>query len=546
MTNCIIKLSNIILSFFLLSFTTVNAQSWQWVKYSRGNTPKATGYDVKTGADNNIYCVGEFQPGQMIFETDTVEGYGAWNIFICKYQANGTFEKAVVGKGHTSNDAVGSRYLIVDEQNNVIITGGYSGVGIGGGATIDSFNFMGSASIMARFNNNLQCQSVKKYTGIAPANIIKYRNSFFMDARFSNNGGYVDNFTLANADHKSKMCILKTDVGGTCNWVKQTNLGNSWVRLNDVKNDKLFLWGTADSCFVFDTANICKQFGESITCVVQCDTNGNIKWLTPISSKNFAVPCSVKADSYGNTYIVGRYDSTVQIGNSIINALPNIEQDGFFAKLDSTGALVWIHQFFSTDNLLINSSYTDNDGNTYITGSIVGSAIFGTDTISIANGMFVARYDKNGVCLGVKIVADASGLRLTQDSSGNAIITGQLNGITDFDNIHIPQTGAHFFLAKLSAIMGGTPVERIARDEGLKIYPNPNAQAFTIEVPETLVGSSRVLLDIYDSNGKMIKEETTDISNNRVNVDMGTIQKGIYTVTLSNGKKRYTGRVVVN
>jgi hypothetical protein len=64
-------------------------------------------------------------------------------------------------------------------------------------------------------------------------------------------------------------------------------------------------------------------------------------------------------------------------------------------------------------------------------------------------------------------------------------------------------------------------------------------------VPEGLVQSNTAQLGIYNNTGGTVKQEQVDISNNKVGVDIGTVQKGIYTVILSSGHKKFTGRVVV-
>ena len=78
----------------------------------------------------------------------------------------------------------------------------------------------------------------------------------------------------------------------------------------------------------------------------------------------------------------------------------------------------------------------------------------------------------------------------------------------------------------------------------LTIYPNPNTSSFTVQVPEGLNGK-RIQLGIYDNNGKTIKEERLAVEDNKLAVALGEITKGIYTVILSSGQKKYTGRVVV-
>ncbi len=92
---------------------------------------------------------------------------------------------------------------------------------------------------------------------------------------------------------------------------------------------------------------------------------------------------------------------------------------------------------------------------------------------------------------------------------------------------------------------GTTSSKRILEDNRLTIYPNPNNQNFTIVVPEALAQGNTAHLSIFDNSGRVIKDEETDINGNRVNANIGTVQKGFYTVILSNGHRKFTGRVMV-
>ena len=133
---------------------------------------------------------------------------------------------------------------------------------------------------------------------------------------------------------------------------------------------------------------------------------------------------------------------------------------------------------------------------------------------------------------------------MAEDIDGNVYVTGSiLPGSTTFGNTTLTSAGGQdFFLAKLSAITSNVSV--LPENNLLTIYPNPNTSSFTVQVPDGLNGK-RIHLGIYDNNGKTIKEERLAVEDNKLAVALGEITKGIYTVILSSGQKKYTGRVVV-
>lgn len=254
---------------------------------------------------------------------------------------------------------------------------------------------------------------------------------------------------------------------------------------------------------------------------------------------------SVTADANHNYYAAGVFFAQSVIGIDTLKLGNGTQQDGFFAKFDSTGNVQWVKQFYSNNQMFIYSSSTDNAGNTYITGSFRGKLVFGNDTITAQSttDMFVVRYDTYGNCMGSKIVPYASGECIIQDANNDVIVTGKASPGANFDNLSFPAYGnGDFFVAKLGAITG---ITTSVDDERLVVYPNPNKKLFTIQVPQSISQSNSALLNIYDNAGSSVQHGTVDISNGKVQVDIGTVQKGMYTIVLSSTHKTYTGRVVV-
>ena len=65
-------------------------------------------------------------------------------------------------------------------------------------------------------------------------------------------------------------------------------------------------------------------------------------------------------------------------------------------------------------------------------------------------------------------------------------------------------------------------------EEKLVVYPNPSSGIYTIKSPALL---SNYSIDIYDMNGKMIKQ-LKDLTSNELNIDLTSLPKGQYVVEL--------------
>lgn len=110
---------------------------------------------------------------------------------------------------------------------------------------------------------------------------------------------------------------------------------------------------------------------------------------------------AVKPGSDGSQYFAGEFGSAVQFGSTQLLSFGG--QDGFLARRDSTGTVLWAVQVGgSSDDRALGLALDGND-NIYLTGMLYDNATFGsTDgkTLS-ANGngytIFLAKYSPSGV-----------------------------------------------------------------------------------------------------------------------------------------------------
>ena len=111
---------------------------------------------------------------------------------------------------------------------------------------------------------------------------------------------------------------------------------------------------------------------------------------------------SIAIDNSGNSYITGKISGTAIFGNNSLTT--NGGEDIFIAKLDSNGNHLWANQAGGIYNENGTCIATDNSGNCYITGSFRYNATFGNTNLASNENedIFVAKLDTDGNWLWAK------------------------------------------------------------------------------------------------------------------------------------------------
>jgi hypothetical protein len=183
-----------------------------------------------------------------------------------------------------------------------------------------------------------------------------------------------------------------------------------------------------------------------------------------------------------------------------------------------------------------------------VTGVFSGSATFGlfNVTSNTTSDLFIARYNANGDCLGVRNNSNSSGGAIVSDISGNAIVSGGFTMMTNFGTIGLSSAGnLDAFIAKHDIITGIGGNERSLQSQ-LSIYANPNKGSFRIKIPEEIVSYEDATLLVFDQQGREITRFTLTVEEEETPVfDVDKAGPGIYMVQLVQGAKSYWGKMVV-
>lgn len=149
-------------------------------------------------------------------------------------------------------------------------------------------------------------------------------------------------------------------------------------------------------------------------------------------------------DVNGNLYVVGRATSTVDFDPGPGTFTVNGSNQGFLAKYSSSGALIWAKVMQDLGGQSFCQAVgVDGSGNVTISGYFSGTVDLDPSptTLSVAaignSDMFITRFDINGSWLWSRVIGapaqQVNPIELKINSLGDAIITGDYEGVVDFD-----------------------------------------------------------------------------------------------------------------
>jgi len=303
-----------------------------------------------------------------------------------------------------------------DATGNIFVTGRYSGV----------TNFAATNSLTA--------------IGIEDAYIAKYNSSGVIQ--------WANNFGAS---------------GKTCDGMKiiSDNAGNCYVI------------GYFEGSVDFDPSAsnfVLNSNGSFDVFVAKYSSSGAFIWAFNLGGTNMDMGMSIEFDNQGNIVVGGIFRSTVDFDPSpstyTLSSVGTGEFDGFFAKYNPNGTLMWAKSV-GGDNLLgewVRDIKVDATNNIYVVGYYTGTidldpTITAYNLVSNGNyDIYLAKYDANGNILWGHSFGGANFdycERFEITPSGSIYMTGNFQNVIDLDpspsTYTVGSTGqADMFIAKYS------------------------------------------------------------------------------------------------
>ena len=234
--------------------------------------------------------------------------------------------------------------------------------------------------------------------------------------------------------------LAKYSASGNCLWVRSFGgTGNEFgANLSLDNQGNVLLIGTTTGTVDFGGGSVSAP-GTRNTFIAKFDENGAHVWSKCFGMSPETVGYTVAPDSRDNLYITGYFDGQVNFGGATLATAG--DRDIFLAKLDANGNHLWSKRFgssayYDSAQALVVEPVTDSVLISGLLGqpTTVGGAVLGTGT----DNLFLAKFDSAGAAVWSKGFASGSGYQLALEPSGNIVLGGWCEGSIDLGGGPLP------------------------------------------------------------------------------------------------------------
>ena len=529
--------------FILFSVLITSAQGWQWAKQLGSNCPPfhPNIYSTLCDGENN-WVIGIYN-GCLYLQNDTLQSNGTNDIFIVKYDGSGNeLWSRTIGGNYTGSTYGETATAVYDSVTQSIYLTGTLVYDVLMGTTLhadkgDIFVArmdLNGNYIWAKLFHSSGSYDVA-YLSVSPSGKLNLLPR-------TSDSTYFDSFRLGPGTG-----LVQIDSMGNCTYAtnkfKYPISGINFLSIDFIENDLILYGSNTSSPFQIDTVSLISK-GVSDGFIARTDSMGNLKWIKTFGGVGDDYIESVHIVDNNQIYFSGLFTDTFNLGST---TLYNNGFDMLIGKMDGFGNLIWTRQAFATGTKLYPGAViSSGDGQCYVTGTFDGSLNFGNQILNASTNSdaFLTRFNENGICLGTTNFGYADGYQLALDNQGSIYLSGGFTNSVNLGATSLTSQGSYDgYIAKHDAITGVIENTREINNE-LIIYANPSVGLCTVTVPDEFKHESSLTLNIYDVGGKIIQTLPVGLTEEKIHIDLQSEAKGIYTVSLSNGKKIYRGKIV--
>lgn len=350
-----------------------NQKIWQWLRPMGGQLWDRYG-GIGCDSENNLYLTGSFMD-VMHYEQRSITTAGSSDIFVAKYDEEGTLKDLWQGGGKLNDEAF---CMAVSNNNDVLI----------GGIITDTVT-MGNLYSTARGQRLFIAKLASGGNFSWMSTLVSPNASLFLLCTNTNGKIYAAGVFNGNISAGSFSLDSK---GGQDIFLAQYNMAGVIEKLvsfggigNDVPSaltvtgpGKIVMAGSSThpgsfQGFPLDAVPAPYHAGSFI---VALDENLNYSWKTQILSSEYIDISGLGSDQWGNIYAGGSFGFDIALEDTIIKTKGTT--DGFLIKYDMSGSTLWCRSIGSWYYDHIYDLVIDKFGRTVVTGS-------SGDTISIDN-----------------------------------------------------------------------------------------------------------------------------------------------------------------
>ncbi len=239
--------------------------------------------------------------------------------------------------------------------------------------------------------------------------------------------------------------IAKMDAIGNWQWATHAG-GSSWdlaygITIDNAGNS--YVTGKFEGTATFGSYSLTCNGGSYIF-VAKMNANGNWQWAVKAGGISTDRGLGITIDDAGNSYATGFFCETAIFGSYSLTC--SGERDIFIAEIDAHGNWLWASSAGGTSDDRGYGITIDNAGNSYVTGLFRETATFGSYSLTSSGSedIFVAKMDANGNWLWATKAggtSDDRGYGITIDDAGNSYVTGSFMSTATFGSYSLTSSG---------------------------------------------------------------------------------------------------------
>jgi hypothetical protein len=389
----------------LLLFRGVNAHAageFSWAARF-GNTGRDSGVSVASDTSGNVYVTGDFNgtvdfdPGPEIVNLTAV-GFG--DTFVLKLTESGEFEWVRHFAGPYGQLAAS---ISIDSDGNVVASGSFAGsVDFDPTASHATLSTNGGYSVyVAKLNSAGDLLWVHDMCSDTTTNLFGksvvdtsnnvYATGYFVGAVDFDPGPGVA--YLRTSGVSPATFIVKLDSDGGFLWARQISSGDytssaTGLSVSTGAGSAVVVAGYFAGTVDFDPGVAVQDrttTGYNDGFVAKLDSSGGFSWVRTIGgSLAFVRGLSTAVDAAGNIDLIGSFTAAVSVNGESTPLLSSGSDDVFVMQFDHDGNHQWSQQFGSTGSDQSSSIATDNKDNIYAVGRFSGTVDFDPGPASFA------------------------------------------------------------------------------------------------------------------------------------------------------------------
>ncbi len=402
-----------------------------------------TSYDEASGVSaraNGSSIITGYFTGTATFGSTTLTSAGSADTFTAKVNANGTYAWATKGGG-TGDDYASD--VSVRANGSSIITGYFMGTAIFGSTTLTSAGSTDTFTAKLNANGTYAWATRGGGAGEDYAYGVSARaNGSSIITGFFRGTAIFGTTTLTSAGSNDAF-MAKLNANGTYAWA--IRVGGSGAAgasgVSALANGSSIITGSFTGTATFGTTTPLISDGSSDTFTAKVNANGTYAWATRGEGTGNEYTYGVSARANGSSIITGYFMGTATFGTTTLTSAGST--DTFTAKLNANGTYAWATKGGGTGDDSARGVSVRANGSSIITGSFNGNATFGTTTLT-GGGAFMAKLNANGTyawAIRVGGSGAAGASGVSALANGSSIITGSFTGTAIFGVTTLTSSG---------------------------------------------------------------------------------------------------------